>query len=284
MTSRDWHRLARYVRERRERLGITQEEAATRGGPSTATLRLIENAAQTSYRAKSLRQLEDVLEWAPRSVQDILDGGEPRLLDRDARDRGHALIDRRALLHPRWRSRADFAAAHGISEDLVRAVEVDGRQALSGTDLTALAGAYQVTPQSLSAFLRGDGTLDAARPAAASRTTPVPPGVTAMSTTDVAAAVLAAVAASSPSFETVQAQVQEKARTIRDRDGAVTFPDDPATAALRDILTGLEQLRAGTAAITAGLNKLHQVNAPAEHPDAPQQHASPPGWSRRDAS
>lgn len=56
---------------------MTQEEVATSGGPSTATLRLIENASPTTPRPKSLRQLENALEWAPGSYRALLAGGEP---------------------------------------------------------------------------------------------------------------------------------------------------------------------------------------------------------------
>ncbi len=73
----DRARLARYVRERREALGMTQEEVATSGGPSTATLRLIENASPSTPRLKSMRQLENALDWEPGSVRAILRGGEP---------------------------------------------------------------------------------------------------------------------------------------------------------------------------------------------------------------
>ena len=79
VADRDWERLASYVRERREELGLTQEEVASRGGPSTATLRLIENNATDSYRQKSLRQLEDALGWTRGSVLAILAGDEPVL-------------------------------------------------------------------------------------------------------------------------------------------------------------------------------------------------------------
>lgn len=90
MTPRNWPRLADYVRERRDELGLTQEEVATRGGPSTATLRLIESAAAESYRAKSLRQLEDALGWVPGSARAILADREPHLLA----DSGQAQPDR----------------------------------------------------------------------------------------------------------------------------------------------------------------------------------------------
>ena len=77
MSPPDWPRLGRYVRERRNELGLTQEEIATRGGPSTATLRLIEGGEQAAFRAKSLRQLADALHWTPESPRAILAGREP---------------------------------------------------------------------------------------------------------------------------------------------------------------------------------------------------------------
>lgn len=77
MSPPDWPRLGRYVRERRTELGLTQEEIATRGGPSTATLRLIEGGEQTAFRAKSLRQLADALHWTRESPRAILQGREP---------------------------------------------------------------------------------------------------------------------------------------------------------------------------------------------------------------
>lgn len=73
----DRERVARRVRERRLELGMTQEEVATSGGPSTATLRLIENASPTIPRLKSQRQLENALEWEPGSYRALLRGDEP---------------------------------------------------------------------------------------------------------------------------------------------------------------------------------------------------------------
>lgn len=73
----DWERLARFVRERRVELGLTQEDARGAGGPSTATMRLIEGALQTSYQPATLRDLEKVLQWKRGSVRAVLAGGEP---------------------------------------------------------------------------------------------------------------------------------------------------------------------------------------------------------------
>lgn len=76
-TGDDWRRLAAYTRDRRGDLGLTQEELAAAGGPSTATLRLIEGARQPGYRPAILRALERALQWERGSVRAILDGGDP---------------------------------------------------------------------------------------------------------------------------------------------------------------------------------------------------------------
>lgn len=83
-TGKDWDRLAEYVRERRTELGITQEDVRHAGGPSTATMRLIEGALQEAYQPSILARLERALRWQPRSVQRILGGGEPAPLDEAA--------------------------------------------------------------------------------------------------------------------------------------------------------------------------------------------------------
>jgi hypothetical protein len=73
----DWDRLAELVRERRVELGMTQEDARSAGGPSTATMRLLEGALQRSYQPSTLRDLEKVLQWERGSVRRILAGGDP---------------------------------------------------------------------------------------------------------------------------------------------------------------------------------------------------------------
>lgn len=62
---------------RRNHLRMTQEEVKAAGGPSTATMRLIEGALQDSYRDVILGRLEDALRWEPGSVAAILSGGDP---------------------------------------------------------------------------------------------------------------------------------------------------------------------------------------------------------------
>lgn len=129
MSPPDWPRLGHYVRERRTELGLTQEEIATRGGPSTATLRLIEGG-KGPFRAKSLRQLADALHWTAESPHAILAGREP------AEAAGHHSGTRSAELEPATGieppepvSPAVASAISGLVASLTPAVEVDIRRA-----------------------------------------------------------------------------------------------------------------------------------------------------------
>ena len=76
---RDWARLGRCVRSRREELGLTQAEVHAAGGPSPATLYLLETGQRDSYRPRLLRGLERALGWAPESIARVLAGGDALL-------------------------------------------------------------------------------------------------------------------------------------------------------------------------------------------------------------
>lgn len=76
-THEAWLRLANEVRERRNGLGLTQEEVRAAGGPGTVTMGRIEGALQDSYTPAILRRLEDALHWKRGSVRAILGGGVP---------------------------------------------------------------------------------------------------------------------------------------------------------------------------------------------------------------
>lgn len=76
-TTEDWKRLGRYIKDRRERLRLTQQGMYARGGPSVATIRNLEAGEQTSYRPRTRDQIEQALGWAAGSVDAILAGGEP---------------------------------------------------------------------------------------------------------------------------------------------------------------------------------------------------------------
>lgn len=78
MTNRtSWKRLGAIAKQRRERLGLTQEEVAGAGGPSTATLRNIESALADSYRAKTLYALDEALGWTRGTAVGIAEGEAP---------------------------------------------------------------------------------------------------------------------------------------------------------------------------------------------------------------
>lgn len=70
-------RLGRLVRARRKELRKTQADVQNAGGPSTATLRLIEGGKHTEFRDGTGAALEAALRWGVGSIDRILAGGEP---------------------------------------------------------------------------------------------------------------------------------------------------------------------------------------------------------------
>lgn len=70
-------RLGRLVRARRKELKLTQADVQKAGGPSTATLRLIEGGKHTDFRTSTSGPLETVLQWQLGSVDRVLAGDEP---------------------------------------------------------------------------------------------------------------------------------------------------------------------------------------------------------------
>jgi transcriptional regulator with XRE-family HTH domain len=70
-------RLGRLVRERRNELKLTQADVQEAGGPSTATLRLIESGEHTAFRRSTTAPLERILRWGRGAVEVILAGGDP---------------------------------------------------------------------------------------------------------------------------------------------------------------------------------------------------------------
>lgn len=70
-------RLGRYVLARREDLGLSQEDIAAAGGPSTTTLSKLELGKSKEPIARTLRLLDKALFWEPGSAENVLRGGEP---------------------------------------------------------------------------------------------------------------------------------------------------------------------------------------------------------------
>lgn len=79
LLSGDAQRLADRVAARRGELGLTHREMQFAGGPSPATMSLIEGAGRDSLQVGIAGKLEKALQWAPGSVRAILAGGEPTL-------------------------------------------------------------------------------------------------------------------------------------------------------------------------------------------------------------
>lgn len=69
-----WEALAEAVRARRLQLALRQGDLESRGGPSTGTVRNVEQAARTTYARRTMPQLETALGWRPGTVAELLAG------------------------------------------------------------------------------------------------------------------------------------------------------------------------------------------------------------------
>lgn len=77
-------RFGRIVKERRDALGLRQDQMVHRGGPSTTTMTKVENGTLPTPSPVTLRKLDKGLGWADGSAALTLAGGEPtplRLID-----------------------------------------------------------------------------------------------------------------------------------------------------------------------------------------------------------
>jgi transcriptional regulator with XRE-family HTH domain len=76
----DWDRLARAIRERRQVLGLTQQQLADAAGVTRTTIKNLEGARQPTKRPPaSLPSVEQALGWSLGSARAVLAGGEPTL-------------------------------------------------------------------------------------------------------------------------------------------------------------------------------------------------------------
>lgn len=66
--------LAQWVRQRREELGLTQDEVAKFGGPSTATVRTIENGQAENFHRRTFAGLDQALQWQPGTASKLFNG------------------------------------------------------------------------------------------------------------------------------------------------------------------------------------------------------------------
>lgn len=138
----DPQRLGRYVKARREALGLSQDEVAARGGPSDTTLGKIEAGAGGLSRI-SVAKLDHPLSWAPGSARRVLEGGEPEP------------VGTAATSHPRDLSYEDLWKrwAELFAESLVLEIEYASRRGIEPGEAreelwTALAMAREGSPWS----------------------------------------------------------------------------------------------------------------------------------------
>ncbi len=75
-------RLGELVKQRRQQLGIAQEDLRDYGGPSSTTLSRIELGTADKIARITLRKLDESLQWAAGSAARTLAGGQPTLLQR----------------------------------------------------------------------------------------------------------------------------------------------------------------------------------------------------------
>ncbi|QFS94559.1 transcriptional repressor DicA (plasmid) [Mycobacterium sp. THAF192] len=73
----DSKHLGSCIRERRTRLGLTQEQLANKAGVNTVTVSLLENGRQGPPRGGTTQRLEEALHWKSGAVEHILRGGDP---------------------------------------------------------------------------------------------------------------------------------------------------------------------------------------------------------------
>ncbi len=102
-------RFGRYVRQRRESMGLSLNEIADRAGMHRTTWSAIERATGRAPEGYTLGRVESALGWTAGSANAILAGGDPLVSDQPAANRsGTDAIDQ-------WES------------DLVRDIQADRR-------------------------------------------------------------------------------------------------------------------------------------------------------------
>lgn len=131
MTS-DPQRLGRYVKARREELGLSQDDVASRGGPSDTTLGKIE-AGTGGLSRISLTKLDESLSWTAGSARLVLEGGEPvpaeeaapSVDELESRARGRVPLPQALSYDELWRRWAEL-----FTESLVLELEYASRRGL----------------------------------------------------------------------------------------------------------------------------------------------------------
>ncbi|MGI6797989.1 helix-turn-helix domain-containing protein [Gordonia sihwensis] len=139
----DAARLGRFVKDRREELGLRQDELGRRGGPSTTTLTKVENAVTPQLAAVTLLRLDMGLGWEPGSSARVLAGGHPSVVS------GESVADREVA--PAGVETLLEASLHLLRSgrgDLARPLLVQAIRELAETGVAARADETPPTPGS----------------------------------------------------------------------------------------------------------------------------------------
>ena len=75
----DYAALAEAVKARRTELGIKQTDSEFYGGPSTGTLRNVEQCARVGYHRRTFKDIEAMLKWRSGTCNRILAGSEHKV-------------------------------------------------------------------------------------------------------------------------------------------------------------------------------------------------------------
>lgn len=78
---------------------------------------------------------------------------------------GRLLMERRARLDPRWRTRKTFAADVGLNAGLIRDIETAQRTTFTPATLAAIESAYRYAPGSITKVLDGGDPIELPGPA-----------------------------------------------------------------------------------------------------------------------
>lgn len=76
LMDRDWARLGSALRAARQSLGLEQQQVAERIGVKRGALRNIE-VGEIGRVTPTVREYARIVGWTDRSIDDVLDGGEP---------------------------------------------------------------------------------------------------------------------------------------------------------------------------------------------------------------
>lgn len=85
-------RFGRIVRDRREELGLRQDELKAIGGPSSTTMVKVEKGTPPAPTPLTLRRLDAALDWVDGSAAATLAGGEPSVAAVGIDEEGPAVV------------------------------------------------------------------------------------------------------------------------------------------------------------------------------------------------